>query len=159
MPLYEYECESCGCRFEVIQKFSDAPVSECTTCGGPVRKLLSSPAIQFKGTGWYVTDYARKNSIDERVGEGGSAETSKNSAEKPAKSSSDTDSAPSKSTTPLQRATHHQNRDSGHWRYNPGSRVRCCQCAMSADRLGSLTRSEFFRCRVLADNLERAWQD
>lgn len=61
MPLYEYECESCGHRFERIQKFSDPPADTCPACGGTVRKLLSSPAIQFKGTGWYVTDYARKD--------------------------------------------------------------------------------------------------
>jgi putative FmdB family regulatory protein len=60
MPLYEYECESCGARFEVIQKFSDHSVETCRTCGGKVRRLLSAPAIQFKGTGWYITDYARK---------------------------------------------------------------------------------------------------
>lgn len=61
MPLYEYECEACGQRFEVIQKFSDAPVDTCRQCGkGPVRRLLSSPAIQFKGTGWYITDYSQK---------------------------------------------------------------------------------------------------
>lgn len=60
MPLYEYECGSCGHRFELIRKFSDPPVKICPSCGGVVRKLLSSPAIHFKGTGWYVTDYARK---------------------------------------------------------------------------------------------------
>jgi putative FmdB family regulatory protein len=60
MPLYEYECESCGGTFEVIQKFSDHSVDTCKTCGGKVRRLLSAPAIQFKGTGWYITDYARK---------------------------------------------------------------------------------------------------
>jgi putative FmdB family regulatory protein len=60
MPLYEYQCDKCAHRFEVIQKFSDAPVDVCPKCGGPVKKLLSSPAIQFKGTGWYITDYARK---------------------------------------------------------------------------------------------------
>jgi len=60
MPLYEYQCDACGFRFEVIQRFSDAPVEGCQSCGGTVRKLLSSPAIQFKGSGWYVTDYARK---------------------------------------------------------------------------------------------------
>ena len=59
MPLYEYECESCSHRFEVIQKFSDAPISVCPKCGGPVQKLLSSPAIQFKGSGFYLTDYGR----------------------------------------------------------------------------------------------------
>jgi putative FmdB family regulatory protein len=61
MPLYEYECESCGHRFERIQKFSDPIVEECPKCGGKVQKLLSTPAIQFKGSGWYITDYARKD--------------------------------------------------------------------------------------------------
>ena len=61
MPLYEYECDACRQRFEVIQKFSDAPPEMCAACGkGPVRRLLSSPAIQFKGSGWYITDYAKK---------------------------------------------------------------------------------------------------
>ena len=60
MPLYEYECVTNGHRFERIQKFSDPPVAVCPTCGGDVRKLLSSPAIQFKGSGWYITDYARQ---------------------------------------------------------------------------------------------------
>jgi len=62
MPLYEYECDSCGHRFEVIQKFSDAPIEKCPKCGSTVRKLMSSPAIQFKGSGWYITDYAKKDS-------------------------------------------------------------------------------------------------
>ena len=61
MPLYEYECTKDG-TFERMQKFSDPPLTTCPTCGGPVEKLLSAPAIQFKGTGWYVTDYARKSS-------------------------------------------------------------------------------------------------
>lgn len=61
MPLYEYECGACGHRFEIIQKFSDGPPEACPKCGkGPLQRLLSSPAIQFKGTGWYVTDYAGK---------------------------------------------------------------------------------------------------
>lgn len=64
MPLYEYECESCAKRFERIQKFSDPPIAECPSCGAKVKKLPSSPAIQFKGTGWYITDYARKTSSD-----------------------------------------------------------------------------------------------
>ena len=60
MPLYEYRCEACEHQFEIIQKFSDAPIDVCPSCGqGPVVKLLSTPAIQFKGSGWYVTDYAR----------------------------------------------------------------------------------------------------
>lgn len=61
MPLYEYECESCGKRFERIQKFSDQPIEQCIHCSGPVFKVLSPPALVFKGTGWYVTDYAKKN--------------------------------------------------------------------------------------------------
>ena len=60
MPLYEYECDACGGRFEMIQKFSET-TEECRRCGkGPVRRLMSSPAIQFKGTGFYITDYAQK---------------------------------------------------------------------------------------------------
>jgi len=60
MPLYEYQCDSCGHRFERIQqRFSDPPVAECPKCGAPVRKLISSPAIQFKGSGFYITDYAK----------------------------------------------------------------------------------------------------
>ena len=59
MPLYEYECEKCAHRFEKIRKFSDAPLETCEKCGGPVHKMQSAPAFQFKGTGWYVTDYAK----------------------------------------------------------------------------------------------------
>jgi putative FmdB family regulatory protein len=65
MPLYEYQCDACTKRFERIQKFSDPPVETCPDCGGTVRKLLSSPAIQFKGSGWYVTDYAKKSSSND----------------------------------------------------------------------------------------------
>jgi len=61
VPLYEYQCPTCG-RFEVIRKFSDPPLEECPTCGKAVTKLASAPAIQFKGAGWYVTDYAKKSS-------------------------------------------------------------------------------------------------
>jgi putative FmdB family regulatory protein len=64
MPLYEYQCEVCGHRFEVIQKYSDAPIETCQRCNGAVRKLLSSPAIHFKGSGWYITDYARTGKSD-----------------------------------------------------------------------------------------------
>ncbi len=60
MPLYEYACEVCGHTFEVLQKFSDPPPGECGSCGGNVERLISAPAIQFKGAGWYVTDYAKK---------------------------------------------------------------------------------------------------
>jgi len=62
LPIYEYLCKKCGRQFERIQKFSDKPLKTCDQCGGALERLLSSPAIQFKGSGWYVTDYARKSS-------------------------------------------------------------------------------------------------
>jgi putative FmdB family regulatory protein len=95
MPLYEYECETGGHRFEVIQKFSDPPVQKCPTCGGPVHKLISAPGFQFKGTGWYVTDYARK---DHGGGSSKSeaAATSAEKSESTAKADSKGDKAPDK---------------------------------------------------------------
>jgi putative FmdB family regulatory protein len=65
MPLYEYECDACGHRFEVIQRFSDPPLDRCPKCGGPVHKMQSAPAFQFKGSGWYITDYAKKGEPSE----------------------------------------------------------------------------------------------
>lgn len=62
MPLYEYACQQCGERIEIIQKISDPPYSHCPKCGGEMRKLISSPAIQFKGPGFYKTDYASSSS-------------------------------------------------------------------------------------------------
>jgi putative FmdB family regulatory protein len=98
MPLYEYQCEACAQRFEVIQKFSDSPVEVCRVCGsGPVRKLLSSPAIQFKGSGWYITDYARKSG--EATGSTSTSDSSK-PADTSKKESSSTDTAPAKPSTP-----------------------------------------------------------
>ena len=73
MPLYEYQCDVCGHRVEVIQKFSDAPPEQCPKCGGAVRKLQAAPAFQLKGTGWYVTDYAKKDQPAEKES-GGSSE-------------------------------------------------------------------------------------
>ncbi len=61
MPLYEYRCSKCGNVFEVIQKFADAPLTEHPDCGGSVERLLSTSALQFKGSGWYVNDYAKKS--------------------------------------------------------------------------------------------------
>ncbi len=75
MPLYEYECDACGHRFEKIQKFSDAPIETCPVCGGAVTKLFSSPAIQFKGSGFYITDYARAGK-----GDGANASAAKDGA-------------------------------------------------------------------------------
>jgi len=88
LPLYEYECPKCG-RFERMQKFSDPVLKKCPTCGSPVEKLLSAPAIQFKGSGWYVTDYARKSS-----GKEGGEKGSKDAGGK--KDSSGSDSGGSK---------------------------------------------------------------
>ena len=80
MPIYEYECEACGNRFELIQKFSDPLVEICPKCGErKVHKLLSSPAIKFKGTGWYITDYAKKGG-----GESESSKSGEKSETKPA---------------------------------------------------------------------------
>jgi putative FmdB family regulatory protein len=62
MPLYEFQCDTCASRFERIQKYADPPTAVCPSCGAEAHKILSPPAIQFKGSGWYVTDYARKGS-------------------------------------------------------------------------------------------------
>ena len=84
MPLYEYQCPGCG-RFERIQKFADPPLTECPTCGKPVSKLISAPAIQFKGSGWYITDYARKSAgSGDGPSQSGDAAVSKESASKEA---------------------------------------------------------------------------
>ncbi len=80
MPLYEYQCEKCGAVIEKIQKLSDPPLKRCAECGGKLERLLSSPAIQFKGTGWYITDYARKSSPEAK------AKTEGGDAAKPAES-------------------------------------------------------------------------
>jgi putative FmdB family regulatory protein len=86
MPLYEYQCDVCGHRFEKIQKFSDPPIDACPSCGGAVKKLVSSPAFQFKGSGWYVTDYARSGSGSsgggESTGEAGKTEAATEGAGK-----------------------------------------------------------------------------
>ena len=81
MPLYEYKCEACGHRFEKFVKFSDPPLDACPKCGGKVEKLLSSPAFQFKGSGWYITDYAKKSSSDGSSGKGESEKGSSSSSE------------------------------------------------------------------------------
>jgi putative FmdB family regulatory protein len=98
MPLYEYQCEACGQRFEVIQKFSDPAPDACARCGkGPVRRMQSSPAIQFKGTGWYVTDYAQKG----KPGGGETPASGTGEAKKGDTASADTatkSDAPAKST-------------------------------------------------------------
>ena len=103
MPLYEYECDACGERYELIRKFSDPPLETCPKCGkGPVRKLVSSPAFQFKGSGWYITDCARKGESekssagkatrsDDKAGKSDSSAT--DSSSKSGSTSSDTSSS------------------------------------------------------------------
>ena len=111
MPLYEYECEACHQRFEVIQKYSDPTPDICARCGkGPVRRLQSTPAIQFKGSGWYITDYAGgRSSAASSTSAGDSKESKdakpdggKSSTESTAKTdgSSSSSSSPSSSTPP-----------------------------------------------------------
>lgn len=77
MPLYEYECKKCHHRFEKIQKFSDRHTKKCPDCGGPVEQVISAPAVQFKGSGWYVTDYPKKSSASSSASDGDSNSTSK----------------------------------------------------------------------------------
>ena len=80
MPLYEYQCQACGRRLERIQKFSDPPLETCPHCGGKLEKLISSPAIQFKGSGWYITDYARKGESSKDKGSSASKESGEKSS-------------------------------------------------------------------------------
>lgn len=97
MPLYEYLCGSCGHRFERIQKFSDAPIDTCPSCGArQVEKLISSPAIQFKGSGWYITDYARSGS---KSSESSSSKSGDKPATESASKPASTDSGSSASST------------------------------------------------------------
>jgi len=95
VPLYEYQCPKCGCRFERIQKFSDPDPKKCPNCGaGKLERLLHAPAVQFKGTGWYVTDYARK---------GGAAEPSKKEAH-----AAESGAAPAKEKTEAKPKSEHK---------------------------------------------------
>ena len=94
MPLYEYQCDACGHRFELIRRFSDVPVESCPHCqSGPVRRLQSAPAIQFKGSGFYITDYARQGGdtakaekSQETKSDGAAATTGESAADKKADS-------------------------------------------------------------------------
>jgi putative FmdB family regulatory protein len=133
LPLYEYQCPKCG-RFELIRKFSDEALTKCPTCGSDIQKLLSAPAIQFKGTGWYITDYAKSGKSEPKSdggksaksesssksegsksegskSEGGKSESSKSDSGKDAGSSSSTssDSKPAAATSAATTAT----KDSG----------------------------------------------
>jgi putative FmdB family regulatory protein len=100
MPLYEYECKKCGHRFERIQKFSDPMVKKCPECGGKVEQMISAPAVQFKGSGWYVTDYAKRSGPSSSSDSGSKSESGKDSTEsgesKDAKAGKDTKDAKDK---------------------------------------------------------------
>lgn len=107
MPLYEYHCENCNKNFEVIQKFSDEPVQVCRLCnGGPVEKQMSAPGIHFKGSGWYVTDYA-KSGGKVPASDGGKADKAEKAGSTPSETKtetktetkSDTKAAPATTTT------------------------------------------------------------
>jgi putative FmdB family regulatory protein len=88
MPLYEYECKKCHHRFEKIRKFSDPHLKKCPECGGPLEQVISAPAVQFKGSGWYVTDYAKKSSAPSSSSDGDSASKKEGKARSEAKSGS-----------------------------------------------------------------------
>src|SRR5689334_6472027 len=106
MPMYEYRCQKCGKTFEIRQKFSDEPLREHEGCGGEVERLISAPALQFKGTGWYVTDYAKNGKTPSTTGS--SASDSKPESKAESKSdgkSSETKSSESKPATPAPAST------------------------------------------------------
>jgi len=103
MPLYEYACQRCGKTFEVRQKFSDEPLTVHEDCGGVVERLLSAPALQFKGTGWYVTDYARNgkgSTGSDSKPKADSKKESKTETKSDSKSESKSDSKPTVPASP-----------------------------------------------------------
>jgi putative FmdB family regulatory protein len=110
MPLYEYECDACGHRFEKIQKFSDPLEDTCPTCGGPVHKLMSSPAIQFKGSGFYITDYPKGDKGSAPKSDGGKKAAAEKAdaspkADKNDKGSSSSDAASTTASAPAASST------------------------------------------------------
>ena len=117
MPLYEYECDVCAHRFEVIQKFSDPHVEVCPKCGGHVQKLLSSPAIQFKGSGFYLTDYGRSGSKSDsanvKAGKNDSGSSSSGEGKSSESKSSDGKSSESKSTSSESKSSSGDSKNSG----------------------------------------------
>src|SRR5215467_4039039 len=97
MPLYEYQCKKCHHRFERIQKFSDPHVKKCPECGGAVEQVISAPAVQFKGSGWYVTDYAKKSATGSASSNGDSKKESKGESKSESKTESKADTSKSES--------------------------------------------------------------
>src|SRR5215472_8510194 len=104
MPLSEYACHRCGKTFEVMQKFADQPLTVHEDCGGEVERLISPPALQFKGTGWYVTDYARKSGSSGTNGSNGKSE-SKGEASKTDSSKTETSKTESKTDSKSENKT------------------------------------------------------
>lgn len=98
MPLYEYQCRDCKAHYEKIRKFSDPPLTKCEKCGGRLEQLLSSPAFQFKGSGWYITDYARKSGAP--ASEPSKSEKSDNGDSKKSTEAASGKEAPKTPTTP-----------------------------------------------------------
>jgi putative FmdB family regulatory protein len=96
MPLYEYRCTQCFRRVEIIQKVGDPPLEKCKVCGGAMKKVISSPAIQFKGSGWYITDYARKSSPDTSETKTGTSAEGKTESYKDTTEKKKPDTAPAK---------------------------------------------------------------
>ncbi|HEX4955847.1 MAG TPA: zinc ribbon domain-containing protein [Thermoanaerobaculia bacterium] len=94
MPLYEYQCEACGKRTEELQRLSDPPLTVCPACGGVYKKLLSAPAFQFKGSGWYVTDYAKKGGGDAGAPDGAKTEAKTEAKQDSAGGASATEAKP-----------------------------------------------------------------
>lgn len=109
MPLYEYRCKQCGHQFEKIQSFSAPEEKECPQCHGDVERLLSAPAIQFKGSGWYVSDYARKGGSKAPANE--AAKTEGGASEKPAASSNGSESPPSSTPAPTSKPASSTSKD------------------------------------------------
>lgn len=91
MPIYEYKCLKCGNEFEAMQKFSDAPIRKCSSCAGPVKKLISHSSFQLKGSGWYLTDYAKKSTPEDTKAHSDSKSSAESSSSSSGSSSSDSD--------------------------------------------------------------------
>jgi putative FmdB family regulatory protein len=98
MPVYEYECQKCG-TFETTQRITEEPLSKCPTCKGKVKKLISNTSFQLKGSGWYITDYARKGKDAPKTENGASSSSESKSESKEPKTETKKESVPAKSET------------------------------------------------------------
>lgn len=98
MPIYEYRCESCDHRIEIIQKFSDPPLTECTNCKGRLTKIIAPAALQFKGSGWYITDYSDKGKPPKPKTEPEEKTEKKSSSDETTKTPKETTTSPPQKT-------------------------------------------------------------